>query len=80
MDQRMNVLQRVREARSQLKARGQSEHANADAIEELFARAQEIITEMNAKKLAAIREAEKPFLDELEQIDREMSMFITLSA
>lgn len=76
----MNVLSRVREARMKLKARGVSEHSNADAIEDLFAEAQVIIAEMNKAKLKAMKEAEEPFLEQLEQIDRELSMFITLVA
>lgn len=74
----MNVLQRVREARMKLKARGTSEHANSEVIEDLFVRAQELIAQMNQAKLKAMKEAEAPFLEELEQIDREMSVFITL--
>lgn len=76
----MNVLQRVREARMKLKARGVSEHSNAEAIEDLFADAQRLIAEMNAAKLKAMKDAEAPFLEQLEQIDKELSLFITLVA
>jgi hypothetical protein len=76
----MTVLTRVREARIKLKKQGTSEHSNADVIEDLFARAQELIAEMNAAKLKAMREAEAPFLEELKAIDDEMSMFIALVA
>lgn len=74
----MTVLTRVREARMKLKDQGRSEHANVEVVEDLLARAQDLIAQMNEAKLKAIRDAEAPFLEELEQLDREISTFITL--
>ncbi len=74
----MNVLENVRQARASLKSRGASEHKHRDAVEGLFTRAQTLIAEMNTAKLTALREAEKPFLAELKEIDDEMSMLIKL--
>lgn len=74
----MNVLQNYREARIRLKANGSSEHANSEAIEDLFTEAQTLIAEMNQAKLRAMKEAEAPFLDRLSEIDRELSFFVTL--
>lgn len=76
----MNALQRVREARMKLKARGASEHSNSEAIEDLFSEAQKIIADMNEAKLKAMKEAEAPYLVRLEAIDKEMAMFIALVA
>ncbi len=72
------ALERVRNARISLKNRGTSDIANAEAIEDLTTKAQEIIVQMNAAKLVALREAEAPFLAQLEEIDKEMAVYVTL--
>ena len=74
----MTALQNVREARIALKARGTSDAKHAEQIEDMFAEAQKIISEMNVAKLDAMREAEKPYLEKLEALDKEMAFLISI--
>lgn len=76
----MSALTNVRDARTKLKARGTSDAKHAGQIADLTERAQKIIADMNAAKIAAMREAEKPFLAELEELDKEMAVLITIMA
>ena len=72
------ALQSVRKARIALKRRNASDLAHSEQIEDLFTEAQRIISAMNIAKLEAIRAAEEPFLKELESLDREMAVLVTL--
>jgi uncharacterized phage-associated protein len=40
----------------------------------------DIKSRMNAAKLAALREAEKPFIDELKKAEEEYALFLVLSS
>ena len=74
----MSILKNVHDARSKLKARGRSDAKHAGQIADLTERAQAVIAEMNKAKIAAMRKAEEPFQAELEEIDREMAVLITI--
>lgn len=74
----MKVLKNVHDARAKLKARGVSDAKHADAIADLTERVQTIVAEMNKAKIDAMRKAEEPFLSELEELDREMAVLITI--
>lgn len=74
----VTALTRLREARTALKAQGRNDLKTAEQIADLIERSQKLIEEMNAAKVAAMREAEKPFLAELEELDKEMSVLITI--
>lgn len=74
----MTALIRVREARAKLKAQGRNDLKNYDQISDLLERAQDIIVKMNAAKVQAMRDAERPFLEELEELDKEISFLITI--
>lgn len=49
-----------------------------EGLEELFNRKQALIAEMNNAKVKAIREAVKPFEDELHSIDQQYGMLISM--
>lgn len=74
----MHVLTRVREARMKLKEQGRSDAKHAHHIADLTERAKTIIMEMNAAKVRAMREAEEPYLEQLRELDEEMSVLITI--
>jgi len=74
----MNIMNKLREARMAIKSGGGAVSVENAAIEDLFKKAQEIIIRMNAAKLEALREVEKPFLAELDEIDAEMAFYTRL--
>ena len=76
----MELLKNVREARTKLKSRGLTDIQYTDNIEQLTNRVQEIISKMNKAKIDAIRKAEEPFIQELEELDKEMATLILLMA
>ncbi len=74
----MSDLSNARDARTKLKERGKSDVKHAEMIADLTAKSQAIIAQMNEAKIAAMREAEKPFLEQLKELDEEMAVLITL--
>ena len=51
---------------------------NNEGLRELFAQRQKIIAEMNAARITAVKEAEKPFLKSLEELDKQYAMILSM--
>lgn len=68
----------VRRVRAALKADGKV--ANEELASTYFDVVQEITRRMNAAKLEAVRETEKPFLDELREVEEEYAIMLKLSS
>ena len=68
----------LRKVRAELKA--DRKVGNEDMAAAYFDAVQEIRRRMNEAKLLAIREAEKPFLDELRDLEEEYAITLKLAS
>lgn len=74
----MHVISNVRK---HITSNGLSElnmRASYDALQELWAKKQQLISEMNLAKKEAAEEAARPFLKEINEIDESYSAIIAL--
>lgn len=68
----------LRQVRSELK--NAKKVGNEDLANAYFDAVQDIRRRMDTAKVAAIREAEKPFLDELREIEEEYAITLKLAS
>jgi phosphate uptake regulator len=74
----MSVLQKVRQARINLKSQNSTDLTNQESLEELFKEAQELISQMNKDKLQAIANVEEQYRERLEDIDSQLAFYVQL--
>lgn len=74
------ALPRLRETRARLKQDKRGSTDNIDTLQSYQDEAEKIISEMNAAKIAAMREVEAPYLARLAEIDAEMAALLELIA
>lgn len=70
-----DILRRIR---NEIKDEGK--RANEDVAGAYFDKVQEIRRRMNEAKVAAVQEAEKPFLEELREIEEEYAVTLKLAS
>ncbi len=71
-------IETLREARNALKNRGVQ--ANEKMGQEYLDLIMELRSKMNEAKVAALREAEKPFLDEIQAVEEDYAIFLKLAS
>ncbi len=74
------MLEGLRAARADLKRRANTQLnlGNQELLDDLFDRAQVILVEMYKAKKHAADEAAKPFVEQLDEIDNELAVFLQL--
>lgn len=76
---KMSILQNLRKNISETKEAETHMRLKNESLQDLWIKRQEIVEQMNIAKKKAIRETEKPFLEELKMLDTEYATIIALT-
>lgn len=68
----------LRRVRNEIKSEGR--RANEDMAQAYFEKTQDVRRRMNEAKVAAVKEIEKPFLEELREIEEEYAVTLKLAS